>query len=153
MECETDIWNIVRLCTISRQKTDSVFDHSKHSFDGSMAFLGVVKSSRDSYVLLTIFLTFQNLGSTMVDVVVDAMAAKHERETFVGDLQSLSWSAMAIGGIADSLVGGIALSDLRIDVVFLLFSIFPTIQFLACGLVEEKPSSSYGIVEVNVKVC
>lgn len=118
-------------------------------------FLGVVKSARNSYVLLTIFLTFQNLGSAMADVVVDAMvaeAAKHERATFAGDLQSLSWSAMAIGGIAGSLVGGIALSDLRIDVVFLLFSIFPTIQLFACGLVEEKPSSSSGIVEVNVRV-
>jgi hypothetical protein len=64
------------------QKMDSVFDHRKHSFNGSMAFLGVVKSARNSYVLLTIFLTFQNLGSAMADVVVDAMvaeAAKHER--------------------------------------------------------------------------
>jgi hypothetical protein len=79
-------------------------------------------------------------------------AAKHERETFASDLQSLSWSSMAIGGTTDSLVGGIALSDLRIDVVFILFSIFPTIQVFVCGLVEEKPSRSFWIVEVNVRV-
>lgn len=118
-------------------------------------FLGVVESARNSYVLLTIFLTFQNLGSAMADVVVDAMvaeAAKHERAAFAGDLQSLSWSAMAIGGIVGSLVGGIALSDLRIDVVFLLFSMFPTIQLFACGLVEEKPSSSFGPIEVKVSL-
>lgn len=118
-------------------------------------FLGVVESARNSYVFLTIFLTFQNLGSAMADVVVDAMvaeAAKHERAAFAGDLQSLSWSSMAIGGIVGSLVGGIALSDLRIEVVFLLFSIFPTIQLFACGLVEEKPSSSTGPIEVNLSL-
>lgn len=118
-------------------------------------FLGVVEPARNSYVLLTIFLTLQNLGSAMADVVVDAMvaeAAKQERAKFVGDLQSLSWLAMAIGGIFGSLVGGIALSDLRIDVVFLIFSIFPTIQLFACGLVDENPSSSSGTIEVSVKV-
>lgn len=117
-------------------------------------FLGVVEAARNSYVLLTIFLTFQNLGSAMADVVVDAMvaeAAKQERARFAGDLQSLSWLAMAIGGIVGSLVGGIALSDLRIDVVFLLFSIFPTIQLFACGMVEENPSSSSGTIEVSVR--
>lgn len=118
-------------------------------------FLGVVEPARNSYVLLTIFLTLQNLGSAMADVVVDAMvaeAAKQERARFVGDLQSLSWLAMAIGGIFGSLVGGIALSDLRIDVVFLIFSIFPMIQLFACGLVDENPSSSSGTIEVSVKV-
>lgn len=118
-------------------------------------FLGVVEPARNSYVLLTIFLTLQNLGSAMADVVVDAMvaeAAKQERAKFVGDLQSLSWLAMAIGGIFGSLVGGIALSDLRIDVVFLIFSIFPTIQLFACGLVDENPSSKSGTIEVSVKV-
>lgn len=118
-------------------------------------FLGVVEPARNSYVLLTIFLTLQNLGSAMADVVVDAMvaeAAKQERARFVGDLQSLSWLAMAIGGIVGSLVGGIALSDLRIDVVFLIFSIFPMIQLFACGLVDENPSSSSGTIEVSVKV-
>lgn len=59
---------------------------------------------------------------------------------------------MAVGGIVGSIVGGIALSDLRIDVVFLLFSIFPTVQLFACGLVEEKPSSSSGTIEANVRV-
>lgn len=118
-------------------------------------FLGVVEPARNSYVLLTIFLTLQNLGSAMADVVVDAMvaeAAKQERAKFVGDLQSLSWLAMAIGGIFGSLVGGIALSDLRIDVVFLIFSIFPTIQLFSCGLVDENPSSKSGTIEVSVKV-
>lgn len=118
-------------------------------------FLGVVEPARNSYVLLTIFLTLQNLGSAMADVVVDAMvaeAAKQERAKFVGDLQSLSWLAMAIGGIVGSLVGGIALSDLRIDVVFLIFSIFPTIQLFACALVDENPSGSSGTIEVSVKV-
>ncbi|KAH9328292.1 hypothetical protein KI387_000400, partial [Taxus chinensis] len=113
-------------------------------------FLGVVKSMRNSYISLTIFLTFQNLGSAMADVVIDAMvaeAAREERAAFAGDLQSLSWLAMAVGGIAGSLIGGYALSNLRIDTIFLLFSLFPTVQLFACSLVEEKPSRSLKTAE------
>uniref|UniRef100_A0A0D6R6R0 Major facilitator superfamily (MFS) profile domain-containing protein n=1 Tax=Araucaria cunninghamii TaxID=56994 RepID=A0A0D6R6R0_ARACU len=112
--------------------------------------LGVAKFMRNSYVLLTIFLTFQNLGSAMADVVIDAMVAeatRQEREAYAGDLQSLSWLSMAIGGITGSIVGGLALSDLRIDIIFILFSAFPAIQLFACSLVEEKPSSSSKAVE------
>lgn len=113
-------------------------------------FLGLIESLRNSYAFLTILLTFQNLGSAMADVVIDAMvaeAARQERATYAGDLQSLSWLAMAIGGIAGSLIGGYALSNLRIRMIYLLFSIFPTIQLFACSLVEEKSSSSFKTVE------
>ncbi|KAI5333696.1 hypothetical protein L3X38_023828 [Prunus dulcis] len=40
---------------------------------------------------------FQNLGSAMADVVVDAMiaeAVRRERAAFAGDLQSISWILM-----------------------------------------------------------
>ncbi|XP_057858415.2 probable folate-biopterin transporter 4 isoform X2 [Cryptomeria japonica] len=92
----------------------------------------------------------------MADVVIDAMvaeAARQERAAYAGDLQSLSWLAMAIGGIAGSLIGGYALSNLRIHMIYLLFSIFPTVQLFACSLVEEKSSSSFRTVEqVNTGV-
>ncbi|KAF9609063.1 hypothetical protein IFM89_012503 [Coptis chinensis] len=102
--------------------------------------LGLKASLRSSHGPLMIFLTAQNLGSAMADVVIDAMiaeAARSERAAFAGDLQSLSWSAMALGGICGSLLGGYALSNLQIDTIFLLFSVLPSIQLLSCGLVEE----------------
>ncbi|XP_043690523.1 probable folate-biopterin transporter 4 [Telopea speciosissima] len=102
--------------------------------------LGLKSSMRSSSGPLMIFLTVQNLGSAMADVVVDAMiaeAVRSERASFAGDLQSMSWLAMAFGGICGSLLGGFALTNLQIETIFLLFSVLPTIQLLSCGLVEE----------------
>ncbi|KAL0362246.1 UNVERIFIED_CONTAM: putative folate-biopterin transporter 4 [Sesamum calycinum] len=92
-----------------------------------------------------ILLTVQNLGSAMADVVIDAMiaeAVRSERASFAGDLQSISWMAMALGGICGSLFGGYALTNLPIHAIFLLFSALPAMQLLSCGLVEERPVGS-----------
>ncbi|BBH01957.1 Major facilitator superfamily protein, partial [Prunus dulcis] len=103
--------------------------------------LGLNATLRSSKWNLMTFLTVQNLGSAMADVVVDAMiaeAVRRERATFAGDLQSISWFSMALGGICGSLLGGYALTNLQIHTIFLLFSVLPSIQLLSCGLVEEK---------------
>ncbi|XP_057795348.1 probable folate-biopterin transporter 4 [Salvia miltiorrhiza] len=103
--------------------------------------LGIHTSSRTSRLPLMILLTVQNLGSAMADVVIDAMiaeAVRFERASFAGDLQSISWMAMAFGGICGSLFGGYTLNNLQIDKIFLLFSILPAIQLLSCSLVEEN---------------
>ncbi|XVF34029.1 hypothetical protein REPUB_Repub18cG0021800 [Reevesia pubescens] len=103
--------------------------------------LGVNATSRSSTWNLIILLTAQNLGSAMADVVVDAMiaeAVRCEKALFAGDLQSLSWLAMAFGGVCGSLLGGYALTNLEIDIIFLLFSVLPAIQLFSCGLVEEN---------------
>lgn len=60
------------------------------------------------------------------------------RASFAGDLQSISWMAMALGGIFGSLLGGYALNNMQIDVIFFLFSVLPSIQLLSCSLVKEK---------------
>lgn len=137
--------------------------------------LGLTTSLRSSRNSLAAFLTVQNFGSAMADVVIDAMIAEAVRSEryvfsffffpffsfliweyvkkelryilftsaeFAGDLQSLSWSAMALGGICGSLLGGYTLSNLRIGTIFLLFSVLPTIQLLSCTLVEEAPAGS-----------
>lgn len=88
-----------------------------------------------------VFLLVQNLGSAMADVVIDAMiaeAVRLERASFAGDLQSVSWMAMAMGGICGSLLGGYALDNLQIDNIFLLFSVLPTIQLFSCGFTKES---------------
>ncbi|XP_021815608.1 probable folate-biopterin transporter 4 [Prunus avium] len=103
--------------------------------------LGLNATLRSSKWNLMTFLTVQNLGSAMADVVVDAMiaeAVRRERALFAGDLQSISWFSMALGGICGSLSGGYALTNLQIHTIFLLFSVLPSIQLLSCGLVEEK---------------
>ncbi|KAF9672977.1 hypothetical protein SADUNF_Sadunf11G0100400 [Salix dunnii] len=103
--------------------------------------LGIYSNLRSSQWHLTVLLTVQNLGSAMADVVVDAMiaeAVRSERASFAGDLQSLSWLSMAVGGIWGSLLGGYALTNLQIDKIFLLFSVLPAIQLLSCGLVGEN---------------
>lgn len=64
------------------------------------------------------------------------------RTSFAGDLQSMSWLAMAFGGICGSLSGGYALTNLRIDTIFLLFSALPSLQLLSCALVEENSADS-----------
>ncbi|KAL7103473.1 hypothetical protein ACP275_08G181600 [Erythranthe tilingii] len=107
--------------------------------------LSINIASRSSKVSFMIFLTVQNLGSAMADVVIDAMiaeAVRLERASFAGDLQSISWMAMAFGGIFGSLIGGYALTNLQIDQIFLFFSVLPAIQLLSCGLVEESSVSS-----------
>ncbi|KAL6543178.1 hypothetical protein OROHE_010698 [Orobanche hederae] len=107
--------------------------------------LSINVSSRSSKLSFMILLTVQNLGSAMADVVIDAMiaeAVRLERASFAGDLQSISWMAMAFGGLCGSLVGGYALTNLQIDKIFLLFSALQAIQLLSCGLVEESSVDS-----------
>lgn len=56
---------------------------------------------------------------------------------------------MALGGVCGSMLGGLALTNLQIDTIFLLFSILPAIQLLSCGLVEEKSVRSKVLNEVS----
>ncbi|XP_010448741.1 PREDICTED: probable folate-biopterin transporter 4 [Camelina sativa] len=113
--------------------------------------LGLDSTSRSSSLYLMILLTVQNLGSAMADVVVDAMiaeAVRLEKASFAGDLQSVSWFSMAVGGICGSLLGGYALTNLKIETIFLLFTVLPVLQLLSCALVEEIPANNEPIPEM-----
>lgn len=72
------------------------------------------------------------------------------RASFAGDLQSISWSAMALGGIFGNSLGGYALSNLQIDTIFLLFSLLPCIQLLSCYFVEENSVNSKVLPEDSI---
>ncbi|KAK9268359.1 hypothetical protein L1049_000108 [Liquidambar formosana] len=107
--------------------------------------LGLNAALRSSRAHIMIFLTVQNLGLAMADVVIDAMiaeAVRLERAKFAGDLQSISWLVMAFGGICGNLIGGYGLKNLQIGTIFLLFSLLPAIQLFSCGLVKESSESS-----------
>lgn len=56
---------------------------------------------------------------------------------------------MAFGGICGSLLGGYALTNLEIDIIFLLFTVLPAIQLLSCGLVKENRVGSKGLQEFS----
>lgn len=87
----------------------------------------------------------------MADVVIDAMiaeAVRLEKASFAGDLQSVSWFAMAVGGVCGSLLGGYALSNLKIETIFLLFTVLPALQLLSCALVEESPANNEPLPEL-----
>lgn len=43
---------------------------------------------------------------------------------FVGVLQSVSWMAMALGGICESLLGGYVLINFQMENIFLFFLLF-----------------------------
>lgn len=104
--------------------------------------LGLQETIRNSRDQLVIFLLLQNLGSAMADVVIDAMiaeAARLEKAKFAGDLQSVSWMTMALGGMCGSLLGGYALSNFPMENIFLLFAVLPTVQLLSCAFVKESP--------------
>ncbi|KAJ0734184.1 putative MFS transporter superfamily, biopterin transporter family [Helianthus annuus] len=114
--------------------------------------LGSVESVSNSKHQLMIFLLLQNTGSAMADVVIDAMiaeAARHEKATFSGDLQSLSWMTMALGGICGSLFGGYALNNIQMNNIFLLFSVLPTIQLFSCAFVADSSISSSQLPEFS----
>ena len=59
------------------------------------------------------------------------------REQFSGDLQSLAWFSMALGGVLGSLAGGPALRLLLPRRMFALFALCPALQLLMCCLTSE----------------
>ncbi|XP_037412442.1 probable folate-biopterin transporter 4 [Triticum dicoccoides] len=104
--------------------------------------IGLSEYLRSSSNIFTLMLIVQNLGSAMADVVIDAMIAEAVRSAgpeFAGDLQSLSWSSMAVGGIFGSLLGGYALSNLPINAIYIMFSALPLFQLVTCVFLKESP--------------
>jgi hypothetical protein len=73
------------------------------------------------------------------------------RPQFAGDLQSLSWSSMAVGGIFGSLLGGYALSNLPIHAIYVAFSALPFFQLVSCMFVEDSPKGSQSALDERDK--
>jgi hypothetical protein len=69
---------------------------------------------------------------------------------YSGDLQSLSWLAMAFGGILGSVSGGLCLAVLKVKGIFLLFSIFPLLQLVSCIFIHEKSASQMAVANNEV---
>lgn len=69
------------------------------------------------------------------------------RPHFAGDLQSLSWSSMAVGGVFGSLLGGYALSNLPIHAIYVVFSALPFFQLVACMFVDDSPKGFQSAID------
>ncbi|CAM6033899.1 unnamed protein product [Sphagnum compactum] len=97
-----------------------------------------------SFAYLTVLLiTTQNVGAAMADIVMDAIvaetAAHKERFEFTGALQAISWLATVCGAIVGSVSAGLGgLSVLNVEGIFLIFSILPLLQLVACGLMDKR---------------
>lgn len=55
-----------------------------------------------------------------------------------GYLQTISGLAMTFGGIIGSISGGLGLGALNVEGILLLLSLFPLVQLLACGMIDDK---------------
>ncbi|KAF8643742.1 hypothetical protein HU200_066809 [Digitaria exilis] len=114
--------------------------------------LGLSQALSTSANMLTALLVLQNLGSAMSDVVIDAMVAEAVRSAgteYAGDLQSLSWSSMAVGGVFGSLLGGYALSNLSIHAIYVVFSALPFFQLVSCMFVDDSPKGFQSAIDQN----
>jgi MFS family permease len=83
--------------------------------------------------LCTAALFLCSLGSAFCDVVVDAMVArgaKQEPATAAGNLQSLAWSAYAVGSILGSVIGGVLYSLVGARVILGMFGALYSLTIL-----------------------
>eukprot|EP01047_Picozoa_sp_COSAG01_P022035 COSAG01_NODE_1297_length_10848_cov_60.004279_9_plen_324_part_00 len=83
--------------------------------------------------LCTAALFLCSLGSAFCDVVVDAMVAsgaKQEPATAAGNLQSLAWSAYAVGSILGSVIGGMLYSFVGARVILGMFGALYSLTIL-----------------------
>lgn len=85
-------------------------------------------------------------------VVIQNLANFLSRPEFAGDLQSLSWSSMAVGGIFGSLLGGYALSNLPLHVIYVVFSALPFLQLVSCMFVEDSPKGFHSAIDEHKNV-
>lgn len=96
---------------------------------------------RSSAARLMGILLVGNVGAAIAEVVNDALVAESvqkERGRSKGELQSLAWLALAIGGVVGNLTGGLALSRLSSTTMFAVFSTLVAGQLVVSALVKEK---------------
>lgn len=128
----------------------------------AFSWLAIAFLSRKSISFFTVMflLLLGNFGASIVEVANDAIVAetskqpassKNAKPSSSGKLQSFVWTASAIGGVMGNLLGGIAIEQSSPQVIFWMFGIILTIQFVITALIREsslnlpKASSSVGI--------
>ncbi|MBK1989784.1 folate/biopterin family MFS transporter [Sphaerospermopsis aphanizomenoides BCCUSP55] len=96
----------------------------------------------DSSWEATIAIALSSLSVAFSDVIVDSLVverARGESLAKIGSLQSLCWSATAVGGLITAYFSGLLLEYFTTRTVFLVTALFPLIISLAAWLISETP--------------
>ncbi|KAG6382392.1 hypothetical protein SASPL_157938 [Salvia splendens] len=110
--------------------------------------IAIFATSGISFMSITFYLLLGNLGASIVEVANDAMVAETAKQPTTskntkssssgGGLQSFVWMASSIGGVLGNLVGGIVIDRFAPRMMFLIYGILLSIQFLITALIRES---------------
>ncbi|MEH2161394.1 MAG: folate/biopterin family MFS transporter [Nostoc sp.] len=92
----------------------------------------------------TLAIALGSLSVAMSDVIVDSLVverARGESQAKAGSLQSLCWSASAIGGLITAYFSGLLLQYFTTRTVFGITALFPLIVSGVAWLIAESPVS------------
>ncbi len=101
----------------------------------------------------TVAIAISSLSVAISDVIVDSLIVQRVQKESVsstGSLQSLCWSASALGGLITAYFSGSLLETFSNQSVFLITAIFPLIVSAVAWLIEEEKVTT-GINFENVK--
>lgn len=133
--------------------TFPLFGYKRKSYIALSGILGTI-----SWVMLTFLATLDNktpiiysvllvsmssLSIAFSDVLVDAIVvSKSQDQSQAGSLQSLCWSASAIGGLISSYLSGHLLQQYGIPTVFALTAMMPLAMAATSVLMREDKSNT-----------
>lgn len=111
---------------------------------GTVAWLAMATVVQDAGAV-TVAIVASGAAIAMSDVIVDSIVVERvrlESQAVTGSLQSLCWSASALGGIIAAYLGGILLEYVSVRTVFAITAMFPLIVLGVSWLIDEHPVSS-----------
>lgn len=106
---------------------------------GCLAWVGMASIVRTS-LAATIAIVLSSLSVAISDVIVDSLVVervRQESQSDAGSLQSLCWSATALGGIMTAYFSGWLLSHMSTQSVFLITATFPLLVSAVAGLIAD----------------
>lgn len=138
--------------------SDSVYISGQHrvpyiafgAFLQALSWLAIaISPSSISVFTISIYLLLSNLGASITEVANDAIVAemgkqppsstKHSQQpSSSGNLQSFVWIASSVGGVAGNLLGGIFISRLSPQSMFMFFGLLVALQFFITISVRES---------------
>ncbi|NER00438.1 MAG: folate/biopterin family MFS transporter [Cyanothece sp. SIO2G6] len=123
---------------------------------GTIAWLAMATVVQDARAV-TVAIVASGTATAMSDVIVDSIVVERvrlESQAVTGSLQSLCWSASAVGGIIAAYLGGILLEYVSVRTVFAITAVFPLIVLGVSWLIDEHPvsdSHSHNIITQQVQ--
>jgi len=110
---------------------------------GTIAWLSLATVVHTAMTAI-VAITLSSLSVAISDVIVDSLIverARGESQVEAGSLQSLSWSAIALGNIITAYLSGVLLEYVTTRTVFGITALFPLIVSAVAWLIAESPVS------------